>query len=91
MFTICLPSTENVSTLKDKIKERNPLSFNLDARYLLLWKVDIPLDNYDPTKLLLQGPSLMPKRKLAEVFSAPSDPEHVQIIVKSSFLGICYQ
>ena len=88
---ICLPSTENVSTLRGKIREEDPLLFNLGTRNLLLWKVDMPLDNCDPTQLRLHGQSLLPEQKLAEVFSAPCDPEHVQIIVKPSFLGIWYQ
>ena len=70
------------------IKEKNAQSFNsLDAKKLRLWKVTLPIDNFDDalSKHQFEEDDLRPQGILGEVFSAPS---HIQIIVKPSALGI---
>ena len=48
MFTIEIPRTENVSILKDIIREKSISSFRtFPARKLDLWKVCLPLDNLE--------------------------------------------
>src|SRR4051812_3277533 len=44
-FAVNISNDKLVSHLKDKIKKKNPATFNnIDAKALTLWKVDIPYD-----------------------------------------------
>ena len=48
MFTVKLNKTDSASILKKTIKEKNTNSFgNFDSKQLDLWKVCLPLDNFD--------------------------------------------
>ena len=53
IFTVKIHKTKNVSILKDIIKEKNiDLFNNFDSKQLRLWKVCLPLDNFDTTSSL---------------------------------------
>ena len=53
IFTVEIPKNENVSILKDLIREKNPSSLgNVDVKNIDLWQVSFPIDDHLKTKLL---------------------------------------
>lgn len=80
MFMVYVCPTKNVSFLRDMIKEKNAPSLNnFDAKKLRLWKVTLPIDNFDDalSKHPFEEDDLRPQGILGEVFSAPSAPNHL--------------
>jgi len=85
MFTVKIPNTENISGLKDMIKEKCGLSIR--AAELSLLRVTLTMNSPDELvtemqKLRLEGtPALLPWKGLAEVFNAVQS-DHLHIVVK---------
>ncbi|KAH8990254.1 hypothetical protein EDB92DRAFT_778999 [Lactarius akahatsu] len=87
VFSVEIPSTENVSTLREAIKDENNITFrDVDAYTLTLWRVSIPNDSNFELKLseldLVDEEQLFPLQVLSNVFTDPPLPEHVHIVVK---------
>ena len=89
LFTVKIGKSENVSTLKDMIKEKKTHAFrNIDADSLVLWKVSMPtdgLDTQDPGIVDLDDhQALLPMDALSEVFSN-DEPlrKYLHIVVRS--------
>jgi hypothetical protein len=76
IFAVEIEETKNVAILKDAIKENNStLLKDVDARNLILWKVDLPDTNLkkDLDDIILDdNNSLSPLDYLSEVFLAPT-------------------
>jgi Crinkler effector protein N-terminal domain len=98
MFTVKISKTENVSILKDLIKEKKAPHLNhVAASDLDLWKVDLRLDDLgaEPVHVILDTYlKLSARRKLSSFFNDIVDDERLHIIAKApgtslhSFLGI---
>jgi hypothetical protein len=86
IFTVKIPKTENVSILKDRIKEKKASLFNhVDASDLDLWKVDLRELGPGPVRVNLDScPKLSPRKKLSSVFNDTLDDQSLHIIVKAS-------
>ena len=86
IFTVKVSETDNVSTLKDLIKEKNAFALkDVDAKVLKIWRVDLAIPNlkksldeitFDDTN------SLSPVDVLSDVFLAPTR-KHVHVIIES--------
>ena len=87
MFTVKILETENVSILKDLIKEKKARHLNhVDATDLDLWKVDLRLDDLgaEPVHVNLGTyPKLPARRKLSSLFNDIMDDELLHIIAKA--------
>ena len=86
MFTVKIPKTDNVSTLKKLIKEEKARHFNhVDADSLVLWKSSIPFNrnlNEDVETLkLVNDNALLPVEILSNVFPSVLGNKTVHIIV----------
>ena len=82
IFTITIPGENNVSNLKEIIKEKNNFSF--PAQKLKLWKVCLPLDKfYTISSLKLENNTKLspPTRKLSQFFDEAVG-EGLHIVVK---------
>ncbi|KAH9000159.1 hypothetical protein EDB92DRAFT_1939906 [Lactarius akahatsu] len=87
IFTVKIPSTENVSILSAVIRnELRPTFDHVDAYTLTLWQVSIPDDSNLKLKLseldLADERSLSPTQVLSSVFLQPPLREQVHIIVR---------
>ena len=104
MFTVKIENTENVSILKDLIKEKNPSSLgNIDVKNIDLWQVSFPMDELgaEPVYVNLDTYSKLspPHKKLSTFFDRvmDDDSERLHIIAKvpgtslQSFSRICLQ
>lgn len=91
MFTIEIASTENVSALKDAIKDKNEQLFQrVDARSLVLWNVSFPVDESleDNLTNFADVKSLSPVGELSEVFSGLLHT-HLHVVVGRPPSGAC--
>ena len=98
VFSVKIKEDDNVSTLKDIIKEKASPDFNdIVANSLLLWKVSLPYDrnlirNVNDSNLIEGDGSpapnneqilpLLPLQKISTVFSEPPLEGRVHIVVK---------
>jgi hypothetical protein len=92
MFTVEIHKTDNVSILKEIIKEKNANSFyDFDFRQLDLWR-SASLDDLTPNDLrtLVLGPALKPLTVLKDLFSSPLDPQKLHIIARPPQIGTCH-
>ena len=88
VFTVKIEKTENVSILKDRIKEKKSPHFDhVAALDLDLWIVDLRLDDLgaEPVHVNDLGTSskLSARRKLSTFFSGIVDDECLHIIAKA--------
>lgn len=86
IFSIDIPDTEIVDTLRGAIKEENQNTFRyVDADALRLWSVSIPVDDLfeeNIGNLNLDGiPLLLPVEELSEVFSDVAR-KHLHVVVR---------
>lgn len=88
MFTVKVPATDNISLLKKLIKEERASRLkDVDAADLVLWEVDLPVENLGginnitANKIPLSG-----FQKISKVFPDPDD-SHFNIIIKNPFVG----
>ena len=85
MFTVKVLETENVSILKDLIKEKNASTLkDVDALDLDVWKVDLPVSHFPNSfeeTILPNNDVLSPLQELSEVFLAP-DRQRVHVVIK---------
>ena len=80
MFTVSVPTTGNVSILKDRIKEKKASRLkDIDASDLDLWKADFPIDDF-PTNLT-DGPELRSGVLLSDAFPSKLDLRRIYVIV----------
>jgi hypothetical protein len=91
VFTLKIPKTENVSILKDLIKEKNLSSFgNVDSKIITLWKVSIPIDEDADERLKnftnLNLESLTPLLPLSYLFPHVKEG-HLHILVRAPTKG----
>ena len=88
MFTVKILETENVSILKDLIKEKKARHLNhVDASDLDLWKVDLRLDDLG-AEVVHGDPDgtdskLSSHRKLSSLFNDLVDDKRLHIIAKA--------
>ncbi|KAH9167869.1 hypothetical protein EDB89DRAFT_1649638 [Lactarius sanguifluus] len=86
IFSVKIPNTENVSSLRRAIKDKNNITFrDVEADTLTLLRVSVPDDDNPKLKLseldLVDEEQLFPTQVLSNVFSNPP-PGHVHIVVK---------
>jgi hypothetical protein len=90
MFTVKVPETDNVSILKKLIKEEKAPHLNhVAASDLDIWKVDLPISNFQKNlgKInLVDNNSLSPLDELSQVFLAPLS-RHVHVVIKRPSVG----
>ena len=89
MFTVKIPKTENVSILKDLIKEKKASRLDhIDASDLELWMVDLHLDELgaEPVHVDIYPSSKLspPIAELSSFFSDTLDKERLHVIAKAS-------
>ena len=87
IFTVEIPKTENVSILKDLIKEKKARHFeHVDASDLDLWQVSFPIDDLE-TELgninLARYPKLSPPNKKLTTFFTDTVDECLYVIAKA--------
>ena len=83
VFTVKIPKTDNVSTLKKLIKdEKKPIFDHIPADSLVLWKDSVPIDELDKLKLKPDGEALSPVDELSELFSDKPARKCVHIVVR---------
>ena len=85
MFTLKIPKTENVSVLKDLIKEKKASLLNhIDASDLDLWNVSIPVDDdaVERLKRINNLKQLEPLLRLSDVFPRVEE-SHLHILVQA--------
>jgi hypothetical protein len=87
VFTVEILETENVSILKDLIKEkRSRRLHHVDALDLAVWKVSVPIDDDFEEKMkaldLKSEHSLSGRTKLATLFPHKSADDCLEIVVK---------
>ena len=88
MFIVTIPKAENVSILKDRIKEKMaPRLDHVAAPDLDLWMVDLHLDELgaEPVHVNLDTYLKLspPRKKLSSFFNGPVDDECLHIIAKA--------
>ena len=86
MFTVKIDNTENVSILKDLIKEKKAPHLNhVAASDLDLWMVDTQLDGLgeEPVYANLNNEKLSPRKKLTFLFNGTVDEGRLHIIAKA--------
>ena len=88
VFTIKILKTENVSILKDLIKEeQSPRLNHVVASDLTVWKVSLPVDAITPGELtvddLKASPKLRSVEKVSSIFGEALVDEHVHILVQA--------
>jgi hypothetical protein len=91
VFTLKIPKTENVSILKDLIKEKNSSLFgNVDSKNIDLWSVSIPTDdNPDDERLKKYINNLEPLKPLLSLsYMFPCvEKSHLHILVQAPTNG----
>ena len=91
MFTVKIPKTENVSILKDLIKEKKAPHLNhVAASDLDLWKVDVPIDDLPTKNFLPDGPKLRSRELLLDVFPSELDIGRIHVTVYVPVRSKCY-
>jgi hypothetical protein len=87
VFTVKILKTENVSILKDLIKEKQSHRLShVDASELTVWKVSLPADTITP-ELTVDDEAcekLRSVKKISSIFGDALVDEHVHILVKAS-------
>ena len=83
MFTVKIPKNENVSILKDLIKEKNPSSLgNVDVKNLDLWQVSFPIDDLPSKNPPTVGPRLRSQKLLSDAFPSKLDINRIHVVVR---------
>ena len=91
MFTVKIPKTDNVSILKDFIKDKKASHLNhVAASDLELWKISFPIDDLTPKQLPTLGPRLRADRLLFDLFTSVLDVSHIHIAVLAPKTGMCF-
>ena len=89
LFTVKIEKTENISILKELIKEKNSSFLKaVDASDLVLWMVNLRLDELgvEPVHVNLDTYlKLSPRKKLSSFFNGtvPVDDELLHVIAKA--------
>ena len=86
VFTVKIPKAENVSFLKDLIKEKQTPRLNhVVASELTVWKVSLPVDTITPELTVddVEAQNLHPVKKISSVFGKALVDEHVHILVQA--------
>ena len=87
MFTVKINKTENVSMLKDLIKEKKASRLeHVDASDLDLWMVDLRLDDLGAEQVLVNLDTyqkLSPCKTLSSFLDHIMDDDHLHIIAKT--------
>ena len=82
MFTVKIENTENVSILKDLIKEKNPSSLgNIDVKNIDLWPVSFPIDDHS-SKNQIVGLKLRSEKLLSDAFSSKLDINCIHVVAR---------
>ena len=80
MFTVKIPRTDNVSILKDLIKEKKASRLkDIDASDLDLWKAEFPIDDLFTKNP--DGPKLRSGELLSDVFPSELDIRYIHVTV----------
>ena len=91
IFPVKISSVDNVSALRELVKEKKPHTFqHLDANYLVLWEVSISADSESDSDLqdklkdlvLDDTNQLMPLTGLAQVFSNINE-EGLHVVIRA--------
>ena len=83
MFTVKIPKTENVSILKDLIKEKNPSSLgNIDAKNIDLWQISFPIDDLHSKNPPTVGPKLRSEKLLSDAFPSALDINRIHVVAR---------
>ncbi|KAE9385381.1 hypothetical protein BT96DRAFT_1007092 [Gymnopus androsaceus JB14] len=86
IFTVQILETDNVATLKEKIKEKKHTAFqHIDADALDLWNVSISIGDLSETHLHDLQPArapLLPVKRLGRLYLDAPPEEHLHIIAK---------
>src|SRR4051812_15110499 len=87
VFKICIDKESDVDHLRDEIKKKNPDTFNIiDAKDIILWKVDIPYDEDAVKQLVLKETDVIknmsPVSKISHYFGNESTEEHIHVVVE---------
>ncbi|KAF8157793.1 hypothetical protein B0H34DRAFT_844095 [Crassisporium funariophilum] len=83
MFTVKIPKTENVSILKDLIKEKNPSSLrNIDAKSIDLWQISFPIDDLHSKNPPTVGPELRSEKLLSDAFPSALDINCIHVVAR---------
>ena len=93
VFTVKIPKTENVSILKDLIKEKNSSSFcNVDLKNIDLWNVSIPMDDEADERLknIDNLEPLKPLLSLSQVFPHVEE-NHLHVVVRPPIDGELFE
>ena len=82
IFNVTIQKNKTVSSLREAIKEKNPISLrDVEAKRLRLWAVSMPnvvalAKGYRPHKV-----PLSPMALLSEIFQMPVQRNHLHVIV----------
>ena len=91
IFSVEIPKSKTVSTLKDAIKVKKSHTFqHIDADILVLWKVSIAVngnlaENFDPD--IINDDPLLPVDLLSDIFSSAPVPRQLHIVVQAPPAG----
>ena len=81
MFTVKIPKNENVSILKDLIKEKKALRLgHVNASDLNLWQVSFPIDDLPSKNPPTVGPRLRSEKLLSDAFPSKLDINRIHIV-----------
>ena len=82
--TVKIPRTENVSILRDLVKEKQSRRLNyVDASELTVWKVSLPVDAISPELTVgKECQKLHSLQKISSIFREALADEHVHILVQ---------
>src|SRR6266550_5006445 len=84
VFTVKIPKTENISILKDLIKEKqSPRLNHVVASELTAWKVSLPADTISPELTVDGVKALRSVEKISSIFGEALVDEHVHILVQA--------
>ena len=95
-FKVKIGENEDVSDLRDEIKNKKPNAFaNIDADKLTLWGVSIPFDNADATLAGLEledsdekgTKKLRPTDRISTIFPGDPPENSIHIIVQPPVTG----
>ena len=94
VFTVKIPKTENVSILRDLIKEKqSPRLDHAVASELILSQVSLPVDTITPqltVEDITTGQKLHAVKKISSIFGEALVDEHVHILVQAP-TGMLYK
>ncbi|PPQ97462.1 hypothetical protein CVT26_002810 [Gymnopilus dilepis] len=80
---VTMLKTDTVSKLREVIKEKGGIRLqNVAASSVELWSVSFPIEDLTSKTPDLSGPSLLPLRKLSEVFPSQLDPMHIHVVAR---------